>query len=34
MRMVNGSVFIVICTCETKSLTLSANLHAIDLQTQ
>lgn len=34
MRLVNGHVIMVICTCETKSLTLSANLHAIDLQTQ
>ena len=34
MRLVNGSISMVICTCETNSLTLSANLHAIDLQTQ
>ena len=34
MRMVNGRVFIVICTCKTNSLTLSANLYAIDRQTQ
>ncbi len=33
MRLVNGRVFMVICTCETNSLTLSANLHAIDRQT-
>lgn len=33
MRMVNGSVFIVICTCKTNSLTLGVNLHAIDRQT-
>lgn len=34
MRRVNDHVIMVICTCETNSLTLSANLHAIDLQTQ
>lgn len=34
MRMVNGRVFIDICTCKTNSMTLGANLHAIDLQTQ
>lgn len=34
MRLVNGRVFMIICTCETNSLTLSANLHAIDRQTQ
>lgn len=34
MRLVNGRIFMVICTCETNSLTLSANLHAIDRQTQ
>ncbi len=33
MRLVNGRVFMIICTCETKTLTLSANLYAIDLQT-
>ena len=33
MRLVNGHVFMVICTYETNSLTLSANLHAIDRQT-
>ncbi len=33
MRLANGHVIMVICTCETKSLTLSANLYAIDLQT-
>lgn len=33
MRLVNGRVFMIICTCETNSLTLSANLHAIDRQT-
>ncbi len=33
MRLVNGSVSMVICICETNSLTLSANLHAIDRQT-
>lgn len=33
MRLVNGRVSMVIFTCETNSLTLSANLHAIDRQT-
>lgn len=33
IRLVNSHVIMVICTCETKSLTLSANLHAIDRQT-
>lgn len=34
MRLVNDHVIMVICTCETNSLTLRANLYAIDLQTQ
>lgn len=31
MKPANISVFMVICTCETNSMTLGVNLHAIDL---